>query len=101
MSRLKDSLLIIKAPVVTLQELSFSGGNLDQIQAFVVTEEDVELPPITCGESARHLAAKLWAARWRVVPHHALPRWLQDNDYLLKGKAPKLPMDDIAPRFKM
>lgn len=72
------------------QELSFSGGNLDQIQAFVVAEEDVDLPPTTCGESARYLAARLWAARWRVVPHHALPRWLQDNDYLLKGHRPEL-----------
>lgn len=80
------------------QDLSFSGGNLDQIQAFVVTEEDVDLPPTTCGESARYLAARLWAARWRVVPHHALPRWLQDNDYLLKGHRPEL--NSFAKCFK-
>merc|ERR1719370_321952 len=27
---------------------------------------------------------------WQAVPHHALPPWLQDNDYLVKGHRPEL-----------
>lgn len=27
---------------------------------------------------------------WHLVPHHSLPTWLQDNDYLVKGHRPPL-----------
>ena len=51
----------------------------------MVTQEEVKMPPPDGPGTARYMAAKLWAARWKVVPHHALPKWLQDNDYLLTG----------------
>lgn len=51
---------------------------------------DVDFGAIDCRESARQLATRVWEARWRVVPHHALPSWLQDNDYLLRGHRPQL-----------
>lgn len=51
---------------------------------------DVDFGAIDCRESARQLATRVWEASWRVVPHHALPAWLQDNDYLLRGHRPQL-----------
>jgi len=51
---------------------------------------DVDFGAIDCRESARQLATRVWEAGWRVVPHHALPAWLQDNDYLLRGHRPQL-----------
>ena len=33
-------------------------------------------------EQAEEFVKKVWAAGWRVVHHHSLPDWLQDNDFL-------------------
>ena len=30
------------------------------------------------------------SSSWQAVPHHALPPWLQDNDYLVRGHRPEL-----------
>jgi len=47
---------------------------------------DVDFSVIDCRESARLLASRVW----QVVPHYALPTWLQDNDFLLRGHRPQL-----------
>ena len=44
----------------------------------------------TCkaAEQAEEFVKKVWAAGWRVVHHHYLPDWLQDNDFLHTGHRP-------------
>ena len=44
----------------------------------------------TCkaAEQAEEFVKKVWAAGWRVVHHHSLPDWLQDNDFLHTGHRP-------------
>ena len=44
----------------------------------------------TTTSSATTPRALIAPSRWRVVPHCALPDWLQDNDYLVKGHRPPL-----------
>jgi adiponectin receptor len=33
----------------------------------------------------------VWDSGWKAMPHHALPNWLRDNDFLLKGHRPPMP----------
>lgn len=101
-SRLKHKVNLVE-PVnfkkMLEQELCLSGGSLDQIQAFVVAEDQVKFSrPDSYRETTRGVASKLFDRRWRVLPHHALPKWLQDNDYLLTGHRPQL--DSFIACFK-
>jgi len=41
-------------------------------------------------DQAEELAKRVWEAGWTVVNHNSLPKWLRDNDFLLKGHRPPL-----------
>lgn len=41
-------------------------------------------------EQAEQLVRKVWEASWKVTHFHSLPKWLQDNDFLVKGHRPPL-----------
>src|SRR6218665_796627 len=47
---------------------------------------------------AEELAKRIWAAGWLVVHHNHLPKWLRDNDFLVKGHRP--PMNSFWKCFK-
>nr|QVK45751.1 G protein-coupled receptor [Proales similis] len=52
---------------------------------------DLLYVPKNCAEQVELFAKYVWESGWRVMPHHALPNWLRDNDFLLKGHRPPLP----------
>jgi hypothetical protein len=37
--------------------------------------------PCRAAEQAEEFVKRVWEAGWRVVHHHHLPDWLQDNDF--------------------
>lgn len=41
-------------------------------------------------DKAEEIARKVWEAGWTVVHHNHLPKWLRDNDFLIKGHRPPL-----------
>ncbi|ESN92092.1 hypothetical protein HELRODRAFT_89896 [Helobdella robusta] len=47
---------------------------------------------------AEELAKRIWAAGWMVVHHKHLPKWLKDNDFLIKGH--RAPMHSYWRCFK-
>lgn len=47
---------------------------------------------------AEEIAHKVWEAGWTVLHHNHLPRWLRDNDFLIKGHRP--PMNSFRACFK-
>jgi adiponectin receptor len=54
--------------------------------------------PYRAFEKAEELARRVWAAGWMVVHHNHLPKWLRDNDFLVKGHRP--PMNSYWKCFK-
>jgi len=54
--------------------------------------------PSRAFEKAEELARRVWAAGWMVVHHNHLPKWLRDNDFLVKGHRP--PMNSYWKCFK-
>jgi adiponectin receptor len=54
--------------------------------------------PSRAFEKAEELARRIWAAGWMVVHHNHLPKWLRDNDFLVKGHRP--PMNSYWKCFK-
>jgi adiponectin receptor len=52
---------------------------------------DLLYVPKNCAESVEQFAKYVWETGWRAIPHHSLPNWLRDNDFLLKGHRPPLP----------
>lgn len=52
---------------------------------------DLLYAPKNCAESVEQFAKYVWKNGWKAMPHHALPNWLRDNDYLLSGHRPPLP----------
>jgi adiponectin receptor len=52
---------------------------------------DLLYMPKNCAESVEQFAKYVWSNGWKAMPHHALPNWLRDNDFLLKGHRPPLP----------
>jgi len=54
--------------------------------------------PSRAFEKAEELARRVWAAGWMVVHHYHLPKWLRDNDFLVKGHRP--PMNSYWKCFK-
>jgi adiponectin receptor len=48
-------------------------------------------PPRNCAEQVEQFAKYVWETGWKAMPHHALPNWLRDNDFILKGHRPPLP----------
>jgi hypothetical protein len=53
--------------------------------------EDLFYVPKNCAEQVEQFAKYVWESGWKAMPHHALPNWLRDNDFLLKGHRPPLP----------
>ncbi len=49
-------------------------------------------------DKAEEIAWRVWEAGWTVVHHNHLPKWLKDNDYLIKGHRP--PMNSFRACFK-
>ncbi|XP_014663742.1 PREDICTED: adiponectin receptor protein-like [Priapulus caudatus] len=69
-----------------------------------ITEDDIEPPPEiefpghAYLEGAEHFVHQMIEAGWKLVSHHALPKWLKDNDFLLHGHRPQL--DSFKECFK-
>ncbi|RNA22337.1 adiponectin receptor [Brachionus plicatilis] len=53
--------------------------------------QDILYVPNNCAEQVEQFAKYVWETGWKAMPHHALPNWLRDNDFLLKGHRPPLP----------
>ncbi|CAL8093824.1 unnamed protein product [Orchesella dallaii] len=50
------------------------------------------LPQLSAAtEQVEEFARKVWAAGWNCCHFRALPNWLQDNDFLVRGHRPPLP----------
>ena len=47
---------------------------------------------------AEEIAHRVWEAGWTVLHHNHLPKWLRDNDFLIKGHRP--PMNSFRACFK-
>jgi len=62
-----------------------------EIDPLLLNEADILDMPRNCAEQVEQFAKYVWESGWRVMPHHALPNWLRDNDFLLKGHRPPLP----------
>ncbi|XP_052072529.1 adiponectin receptor protein-like [Mytilus californianus] len=54
--------------------------------------------PCKAAEHAEEFVKRVWEAGWRVVNHHSLPDWLQDNDFLHKGH--RVPTNSFRECFK-
>lgn len=52
---------------------------------------DLFYMPKQCAEQVELFAKYVWETGWKAMPHHALPAWMRDNDFLLKGHRPPLP----------
>lgn len=52
---------------------------------------DLLYVPKNCAEQVEQFAKYVWDSGWKAMPHHALPNWLRDNDFLLKGHRPPMP----------
>lgn len=60
------------------------------------SDTDMELDPFlqvpnNCAEQVEQFGKYVWKNGWKAMPHHVLPDWLHDNEYLLKGHRPPLP----------
>ncbi|XP_023243952.1 adiponectin receptor protein-like, partial [Centruroides sculpturatus] len=42
-------------------------------------------------EQAEQLVRKVWQEAWKGCHFSSLPKWLQDNDFLIRGHRPPLP----------
>lgn len=99
------------------QEPSSSSRNVSKLDAGSlldneIQEENDQDGPSTGEETGRNaepsrfailakaeeLAKRIWAAGWLVVHHNHLPKWLRDNDFLVKGHRP--PMNSFWKCFK-
>ncbi|ELU03194.1 hypothetical protein CAPTEDRAFT_195586 [Capitella teleta] len=49
-------------------------------------------------DKAEEIARRVWEAGWTVVHHNHLPKWLRDNDFLIKGHRP--PLNSFLACFK-
>ncbi len=56
-----------------------------------INQKDLLYVPKNCAESMEQFAKYVWKNGWKAMPHHTLPSWLRDNEYLLKGHRPPLP----------
>ena len=61
------------------------------MQHLPIEELDLWYVPKNGAEQVELFAKYVWVNGWKAMPHHALPNWLRDNDFLLKGHRPPLP----------
>ena len=54
------------------------------------TNLDIISLPNRAYDKAEEIARRVWEAGWTVVHHSHLPKWLRDNDFLIKGHRPPL-----------
>lgn len=75
------------------------NGNLDE-QSSLEDDETDHMDPTKMEilssvghkafDKAEEIARRVWEAGWTVVHHNHLPKWLRDNDFLIKGHRPPL-----------
>lgn len=65
--------------------------NAPTVDLKLAAELDLLYVPKNCAEQVELFAKYVWDSGWKAMPHHALPHWLRDNDFLLKGHRPPLP----------
>jgi adiponectin receptor len=58
----------------------------------------LHIGPCRAAEQAEEFVKRVWEAGWRVVHHHHLPDWLQDNSFLHKGH--RMPTNSFRECFK-
>lgn len=66
----------------------------EEVRGLVAAGDDIDADisiASKAAEQAEQLVRKVWEASWKVTHFHSLPKWLQDNDYLVKGHRPPLP----------
>lgn len=54
------------------------------------TSSEILAVAAKAAEHAEEFVRNVWRQGWRVVSHDHLPRWLKDNDYLVRGHRPQL-----------
>ena len=76
---------------------SFQGGACaiteekdDDIDGMFDGKLDFMAMPGRALDKAEEIARRVWLAGWTVVHHQHLPKWLRDNDFLIKGHRPPL-----------
>lgn len=50
----------------------------------------IDFPGHACLEQAEQIMQHVLEAGWKLASHHALPKWLKDNDFLHHGHRPQL-----------
>lgn len=63
-----------------------------------MVEEEIMHATSRAIDKAEEIAWKVWEAGWTVVHHNHLPKWLRDNDFLVKGHRP--PLNSFKACFK-
>jgi phage antirepressor YoqD-like protein len=72
-------------------ELRQSSDKENEFDPLLKIPDELLNVPTKCAEQVEQFAKYVWDNGWRAMPHHALPNWLRDNDFLLKGHRPPLP----------
>ncbi|KAI0223902.1 Adiponectin receptor protein [Lamellibrachia satsuma] len=62
----------------------------DDIDGLFDGKMDFMAMPGRALDKAEAIARRVWLAGWTVVHHQHLPKWLRDNDFLIKGHRPPL-----------
>lgn len=78
-------------PRVRMPNKNYINEEGTEVDPFLQDPMDLLYVPKNCAESVEQFAKYVWKNGWKAMPHHALPNWLRDNDYLLKGHRPPLP----------
>ncbi|GAB6026921.1 hypothetical protein CHUAL_013564 [Chamberlinius hualienensis] len=75
----------------TVREVVPGAGLRQRPQSMEDDDVDIDMS-ITkrAAEQAEMLVRKVWEASWKVTHFHSLPKWLQDNDFLMFGHRPPL-----------
>ena len=76
-----------------------SSGRYSEHESDVRDHDDTMLDPSQVSimqvshkalEQCEDFVRRVWDAGWKVVHHNSLPKWLKDNDFLIKGHRPQL-----------
>lgn len=71
---------------------------MNEADGLLAVPVDLLYVPKNCAEQVEQFAKYVWENGWKAMPHHALPDWLHDNDFLLTGHRP--PMPSVKACFK-
>lgn len=80
----------------SLHKNQYQGMPMKRIKNDHFYNEEIETDPFlqvpnNCAEQVEQFGKYVWKNGWKAMPHHVLPDWLHDNEYLLKGHRPPLP----------